>query len=428
MGNMAVYSPLLTYVYCVLTHHQSMVQSTVLFIFTAWGIHNPMAVFFSVLLQPLMGIEFLSHYQEQYAELHEWYGTQFPLCGAGKLRTVLHRISDSMLAWKVLLLQSRLIRQRCPELLASGTRVVGRVLDLDVSTLVSFASKREGAEPGFNRRYKGKPCFQLSASYVGKIFVDGKLFAGLCNPKDFFQRAVKRVMALGYGITIVRADSAYLTIPNLIFLLTRSLGFAIGAPGTFNVVKAGKVRFKSLARRKHFSIIPLAKGVSGLDLGLVSFAPGVDARLLIVRRITRRKHRKTGKWVMKTYYYAIATNLALSPRKLYAFYHDRQRIESGFRELKRHYHGQRLPVSNFKGNEFWIVCKLFAMTLVKLFQHEMLPKALRSLMRRTLVRRLFARGVVVDGAGTLHIRVKRKYAWVLRRLFAKLERMNAALP
>jgi len=428
MGNMAVYSPLLTYVYCVLAHHQSLVQATVLFIFTAWGIHNPLAVFFSMLVQPLMGIEFLSHYQEQYAELHECYGAQFPLCGAGKLRTVLHRISDSMLAWKVLLLQSRLIRQRCPELLETGKRVVGRVLDLDVTTLVSFASKREGAEPGFNRRYKGKPCFQLSASYIGKIFVDGKLFAGLCNPKDFFQRAVKRVIALGYGITIIRADSAYLTIPNLIFLLTRSLGFAIGAPGTFNVVKAGKARFKSLARRKHFSIIPLAKGVSGLDLGLVSFAPGVDARLMIVRRITRRKHRKTGKWVMKTYYYAIATNLDLSARKLYAFYHDRQRIESGFRELKRHYHGQRLPVSNFKGNEFWVVCKLFAMTLVKLFQHEMLPKALRSLMRRTLVRRLFARGVVVDGTGTLRIRAKRKYVWVLRRVFARLERMNAALP
>ena len=168
--------------------------------------------------------------------------------------------------------------------------------------------------------------------------------------------------------------------------------------------------------------------MSGLDLGLVRFAPGVDVRLMIVRRITRRKHRKTGKWVIKTYYYAIATNLDLSPRKLYAFYHARQRIESGFRELKRHYHVERLPVSNLKGNEFWVICKLFAMTLVKLFQHEMLPKTLRSLMRRTLVRRLFARGLSVSGAYTLRIRTKRKDTWVLQRLFAKLERMKAARP
>ncbi len=300
MGNIAIYSPLLTYVSCVLATHQSVVQSTVLFIFAAWGIHNPKAVLFSCLVQPLMGIEFLSHYQEQYAELHEYYGEQFPLYGAGKLRTVLHRITNSMLSWKLLLLQARIIRQRCPELLDVGKRAMGRVLDLDVTTVLSFASKREGAEPGFNRRYKGKPCFQRSASYIGKLFVDGKLFAGLCNPKDFFQRAVKRVIAMGYGIAIVRADSAYLTIANIIFLLNRSLGFAIGAPGTFNVVKEGKARFKSLARRKHCSIIPLAKGVSGLDLGLVSFAPGVDVRLVIVRRITRRKHRKTGQWVMKT--------------------------------------------------------------------------------------------------------------------------------
>ncbi len=428
MGNLAIYSPVLTYVAAVLTTHRSLVQSTVLFILTAWGIHTPMAVLFSCLAQSLLGIEYLSHYQEQYAEVHQMYGDQFPLCGAGKLRTVFYRITDSMLAWKLLLLQSRLLRLRCPGLLESGKCGRGRVLDIDVTTIISFASKREGAEPGFNRRYKGKPCFQLSASFIGKVFVDGKLFAGLCNPKDFFQRAVKRARALGYGITIIRADSAYLTIANLIFLLSRSLGFAIGAPGTFNVVKAGKARCKSLARRKHFSIIPLAKGVSGLDLGVVSFAPGLEARLMIVRRITRRKHRKTGKWVTKTYDYAIATNLDLSPRKLYAFYHDRQRIESGFRELKRHYHLERLPISQLKGNEWWIVCKLFAMTLVTLFQQEMLPKALRSLRRRTLLRRVFARGVVVDGTSTLRIRTKGRYAWVLRRVFGKLERMNAALP
>ncbi len=197
MATIATYSPLLTYVYCVLASEQSLVQSTVLFILSAWGFDTPMTVLFSCLVQPLMGIEFLSHYQEQYADIHQCYGQQFPLCGAGKLRAVLYRVSNSMLAWNVLLLQSRLIRQRCPDLLDTGKRVLGRVLDLDVTTVVSFASKRDGAEPGFNRRDKGTPCFQLSASFLGKIFIDGKLFPGLCNPKDFFQRAVTRAVALG---------------------------------------------------------------------------------------------------------------------------------------------------------------------------------------------------------------------------------------
>ena len=114
MGNIAIYSPLLTYVSYVLTTHRSLVQSTVLFILSAWGIQHPMSVLFSCLAQSLMGSEYLSHYQEQYAELHQMYGRQFPLCGAGKLRTVLYRLTDSMLSWKLLLLQSRLIRLRCP--------------------------------------------------------------------------------------------------------------------------------------------------------------------------------------------------------------------------------------------------------------------------------------------------------------------------
>jgi hypothetical protein len=411
----------------VLTNHRSLFNSFVLFILSAWGFHNPFSLLVSLLIQPLMGIECLSHYQQQCPELKQYYGDRLPLCQAGKLRAFLQRISNSMLAWKLFLLQSQLIRQRCPQLLESGKQVIGRVLDIDVSTVISFASKREGAAPGFNRKYKGKPCFQLSASFIGKVFVDGRLFAGWCNPKNFFQRAVKRAIALGYGISIVRADSAYLTIANVLFLFNHSLGFAIGAPGSFNVVKEGKALFKKLARRKHFSIIPLAKGVSGLDLGLVSLASGLEIRLMIIRRITRRKNRKTGKWVIKTYYYAIATNLDLSPRKLYAFYHDRQRIENGFRELKHHYSLKRLPVANFKGNEFWIVCKMFAMMLVKLFQHEMLPKALQALRRKTLIRRVFAWGFFVDRFQEVQIRLKRKYTWLLQRLFSKLERMKAAL-
>jgi len=427
MGNIAVYSPLVTYMIVVLSTHRAKLESSLFWIMAVWGIREPFAVACSLLIQPLMGFEFLSHYQERYSEVKQHYGQELPLCGAEKLRAFLHRITDSMLAWKLLLFHSWLVRQECPALLESGKGTLGRVLDIDVTTLLSFASKREGAEPGFNRKYKGKPCFQLSASFIGKLFVDGKLFAGLCNPKTFFQQAVKRAIALGYRITTVRADSAYLTLANVVFLLNQSLGFAIGAPGTFKIVKEGKAQFKKLARRKHFSIIPLAKGVAGLDLGWVNLAPGIEVRLMIIRRITRRKHRKTGKWVVKTYYYAIATNLDVSPRQLYLFYHERQRIESGFRELKRHYHLERLAVSNFKGNEFWLVCKMFAMTVVKLFQQDMLPKALQSLMRKTLIRRIFARGLFIDRCHTVQVRLKGKYTWVLQRLLCQLARMKAAL-
>ena len=423
-------APVVEFVTLVLTSQRGILESYLLWILSVWGIQDAFGVLLSLILQPILGFERLSHYQEQYGELKQRYGKTIPLCGVQKLRALLHRIGDSMLGWKLMLFQSQLIRHRAPALLLTGQNVrdrLGRVLDIDVTTVLSFANNREGAEPGFNRRYKGKPCFQFSASFIGKLFVDGKLFGGLTNPKYFFQQAVKRVIALGYRIAVVRADSAYGTVANIVFLLAHSLGFAIGMPGTFNVVKDGKARLKRLARRKHSSLVALSKGVTGLDCGWVEIAPGVLVRLVIIRRITRRKHRKTGKWKIKVYYYAIATNLDLTPLQLYRFYHARQRIEAGFRELKRHYALERLPVSSFKGNEFAILCKMFAMTLMKLFQYEMLPTTLRSLLFKTFVRRVLARGLRMTHQFQVEVCRKSKYRWALQRMLCKLSRMKVAL-
>jgi hypothetical protein len=430
MEHLGISAPVVEFVTLVLTSQRGILEAYLLWILSAWGVQNAFDVLLSLILQPVMGFERLSHYQEYYGDLKQRSGGTIPLCGVQKLRILLHRIGDSMLGWKLMLFQSQLIRHRAPALLMTGQTVrdrLGRVLDIDVTTVLSFANKREGAEPGFNRRYKGKPCFQLSASFIGKLFVDGKLFGGLTNPKDVFQQSVKRVIALGYRISTVRADSAYGTVANIVFLLMRSLGFVIGMPGTLNVVKEGKARLKRLARRKHASLVALNTGVTGLDCGWVEIAPGVLVRLMIIRRITRRKHRKTGKWKIKVYYYAIATNLDLTPLQLYRFYHARQRIEAGFRELKRHYALERLPGSNFKGNEFAILCKMFAMTLVKLFQYEMLPTILRTLLYKTLLRRVLTRGLRVTHQSQVEVCPKSKYTWALQRMLCKLARMKESL-
>jgi len=378
----------------------------------------------SILIQPIIGIEYQQHYRELFPELKKFYAPYFSLYGVDTIKALLHKLTNSMAAWKLLLFQAFLLRTRAPQLLDPPAE---RVLDVDVMTVRSTSSKKEGAELGYNKKSKNKPCFQLSASLIGRIFIDAKLFFGHCNPKDFFGKAVKRAIALGLVIQIVRADSAYLTYKNLRLLDSLSLRYAIGAPGTFNAVQEGKALFKRLARRKSSRILPVAKGVSVLDLGNVHLGDRVYTRLLIVRRMSRRKNKKTGKWKVRTYYYAIASNLDLSAPKLYQFYHQRQRIEAGFRELKQHYHIERLPVQNLKGNEFWIVCKILAMTLFKIFQLETLPKNLHSLQRKTLLRRIFQKGLRVEISGQVHIVPKGKYTWVLRRVLSKTERIKYAL-
>ena len=409
--------PLVLYSYNTIFRYQETLKHYFLILLS---VINPLRLLMSVLLIPLSGIEFLSHYEDSYQEIKELYEADFPLYGRDKIAEALGKVKTSMLAWKLLLFQAHLLKTHQSSLLNMDE---SHVLDIDGSVLKSFSSIKEGAELGFNRKYRGKPCLQLSASFIGRIFIDGRLFPGHCNAKVFFQKAVKRARSLGYRLHTVRADSAYLTAENLRFLKTLSLGYAIGAPSTFAVVKQGRRDFKLLSRKKHYSIVPLTKGVSALDLGDV-LIEDIATRIIIVRRIQRRKNRKTGQWKIKTYFYAIATSSQDSVRKVFTFYHQRQGIESGFRELKDHYALERLPVKNLKGNEFWLICKMIAMTLVKLFQNEMLPKALQYLMRATLLRKILRNLLFMDSKKKVQIRHKARNTWLLQRLACKLDRMK----
>lgn len=251
------------------------------------------------------------------------------------------------------------------------------------------------------------------------------MFAGFQNPKVFFKKALKRAISLGFSIEIVRADSAYCTVENMLFVQKLSLLYAMSMSSTFTLVKKGKKLFKKLARKKSSRILSVARGVSLLDLGWQSL-PGLDTRVILVRRIQRRKSKKNGKWKIKTYFYAISTNLDWSPGKIYRFYHDRQKIESGFKELKGHYSLESLPVKNIIGNEFWIACKMFAQTIVKIFQKKIFPTALQSLMRETLLRTIFKRFFCFSD-GKVELLSKGKKDWLSRRLFAKFKKMEITL-
>ncbi len=421
MSNFYNTLPLLLRTFYVISENHLILHSYLFRIFNFLGAADPMRLFISIMVQQMIGISYQSHYNEVYPELRSYFSSRFSLYCGDKIRETVSKINNSMAGWKLMLFQSFLVKSRCPRLIASPDGKT--VADIDSTVLQSSSSKKEGSESGYNKKAKGKACFQLSASFIGKIFVDAKLFPGCTNPKDFFQKAVKRLISPGYGIEIIRADSAYMTLENLLFLTGLSLGYAVGAPAAFNAVKYGIESFKTLAREKSSSIIPIIKGIAILDLGQISLANGVRTRIIIVRRINRK--RKKGKWQINTYYYAIASNLAVPAPELYAFYHKRQCIESGFRELKNHYSLERLPFQSLKANEFRIMCKIAAMTLFKIFQAETLPKAFQSLLRKTLLRRIFRKGLYSDESGKVQVVPKSRYTWHLRRLICKIERMKS---
>ena len=263
-------------------------------------------------------------------------------------------------------------------------------------------------------------------SFIGKIFVDCKLFPGNTNTATFLPKAIKRVISLGYKFIIVRADALYGNAKNLLFIEKLSLLYAIGISKGLKAIKEGKNIFIKLARQKSSKIIHISKGISIMSLGLVNIAKATEKAIfrnvILCRRIHRRK--KNGKWIIKVYFHAIVTNLDWTPRAIYNFYMKRQAIENGFKELRYHY-----SINNFckngeeslKANELWISSKIFAMTMYKIFAETMLSKRLKYKRRKTLLRDLFENTISrVEGNRVILIR-KPLHLWHLKRIITKLE-------
>jgi hypothetical protein len=70
------------------------------------------------------------------------------------------------------------------------------------------------------------------------------------------------------------------------------------------------------------------------------------------------------------------------------------------------------------------MCKIVAMTLFKIFQAETLPKSFHSLLRKTLLRKIFRKGLYSDGFRKVRAIPKSKHTWHLRRMLCKTERMK----
>ncbi len=386
----------------------------------------PLTFIMTLLMIHTVGFEYISHYQKFYAECVSVINGNFTIYCADMLRKILMLVPGSMITWKFFLLQRRLVDQHAPSLCDSKH---GKVLDIDGLSLVSYSRKREGSDFGHSRKFKGRPLLQVSGSFIGKIFIDCKLFSGNTNTSTFFKKAVKRAFSLGYSFTIVRADALYGIAENLLFSEKLSLLYAIGISTSLKALKKGKKLFKKLAKKKSYKIIHIKKGNAIMDLGLVNVAKQytkpVLRRVILCRRIHRRK--KNGNWKIKTYFHAIVTNLDWTPRAVYRFYMQRQVIENGFKELRYHFNINKFcknGKTSLKANELWIASKMFAMTMYKIFAETILSKRLRNKRIRTLLRELFENTISRIQNQKVVLRRNPKHLWHLKRMFTKLQQNN----
>ena len=184
MFNFQAVTPVVVYALHVFSEHRTVIDTRLFRILEHFGVISPMRMFRSVILQQIMGIEYQYHYRQFYPEIKSYFSSYCSLYGADKIMETIGSITTRMASWKLLLIQASLIKTGCPQLPETKGKIIA---DIDVTTIQSSSSGKEGAEAGYNKKNKGKRCFKLSATFIGKFFVDAKLFPGCNNPSDFFR-------------------------------------------------------------------------------------------------------------------------------------------------------------------------------------------------------------------------------------------------
>lgn len=405
------------------------------------GCDKPVDFLMSLVLMHIKGFEFFSHYKPNVKECRDLLS---PLCyvySDTQLKEKLEKIDKGTQTRNLFLLQKQIVKEQGSELCQDGNL---NTLDVDWTVLTSFSEQREGSKIGCNKRYKGKPCFQLSLGFLGNIFADCKLCPGDVNPQVYFIKTLKRARSAGYSFDAVRGDAAFGNARNVLFLQEKlHVHYAIGASSRLDIIQQGRKKFRKLAHQGSSQIVHIDQGISAFDFGAQNIAKKdeeqeVYSRVIICRRVHRKKlkkpkikkignRRKRLKWDIRYYYYAIVTDLDWTVRQVVKYYHQRQQIENAIKEVKYHYSLNRMPCQSLKGNEFFIASKIFAMTLIKLFVFRHLPQHLHHMRLKTLLRRVFASSlsqVRVLHFDTLQLKVdikpKGKYSWHFKRIIKKL--------
>ena len=149
------------------SEHQTVIDSYLLRIFLFFGVTDPMRLLRSVILRQITGVEYQSHYRQFYPEISSYFSSCCSLYGADIIMEHIGKTTNSMASWKLTLIRASMIKIRCPHLLHSGEKMVA---DIDVTTLQSSSSQKEGAEAGYNKKKQGETMFSAFGNLYRKVF------------------------------------------------------------------------------------------------------------------------------------------------------------------------------------------------------------------------------------------------------------------
>jgi len=258
------------------------------------------------------------------------------------------------------------------------------IFDLD-STVLTVFGHQQGAEVGYNPRYRGKRsydpllCLEANSSFLWDVELrrgDAGTWAGseellaCCfhsTPSDIRELRVRADAGFGYG-------------PVLDMLEARLAQYAVVARMIPSLKRALRgLRFEPMNLR--WEIAEFEHRPHGWPHA---------RRCIVARKKIEESDPEPTLFTLERYAYrAWHTNLPLTPAGVWHFYDGRAGMEPRIREIREDYALRKIPTHAFAANSLYLEVIRFAYNLVTAFQRTCLPEEWQSLTLSKLRHRLF---------------------------------------
>ena len=293
---------------------------------------------------------------------------RFLLQAAPEFRHQLHRCNDRLLAHFIHLPERR-------------SRLI---LDLD-STVVTVFGSQEGAEVGYNPRYRGKRSYDplLCLEAHSAFLWDTELRpgnAGTWAGSDELLASCFFSLPADIREVRVRADAGFGFDPVLAMLEQRPAQYAVVARLTTALKRVlGSLRYHRLNAR--WEMAEFEHRLTGWRCA---------RRFVVARRRIEETEPEPTLFTLQRYLYrGWVTNLPLTPAGVWNFYEGRAGMEPRIRELREDYALRKIPTRAFAANALYLEVVRLAYNLVTAFQRTCLPEDWQALTLSKLRHRLF---------------------------------------